>query len=121
MKTRRRYYSRSFKQKVVTEYIETDISQRELRMKYDIRAVHSIQRWYNDFKSSKSEFKAESPTLDEMKSKKERELLKRIAELERALENAELTSVAYQKLVENAEKELGFSLPKKSSTKQSKS
>jgi len=67
---------------------------------------------------------SKSATLEVMKSKNNpkdhKKLTDRIKELEDALEEAELRAIAYKKLVENTEKELGIRLPKKSFTKRSK-
>lgn len=88
--------------------------------KYGIGSPGTISRWFRAL-----EDRDKNDTLDWMKSKNKSEdpkkLAKRIVELERALQEAELKAIAYQKLVENAEKELGISLPKKSSTKRSRS
>jgi hypothetical protein len=46
-------------------------------------------------------------------------LLKRIMELERALEDAQLRAEGYRKMIELAEKELKIPIKKKWSTKQS--
>ena len=123
MKTRRRLYTSDFKRKIVSEYLTTDISQRELQSKYDIQGRNNIQRWCRQFQSNT--VCEENATLDVMKSKDQSKDLKklndRIRELENALEDAEMKAIAYKKLVENAEKELGIRLPKKSSTKRSRS
>jgi transposase len=126
MKYRPRKFNDSFRRKVVREYLTTDITQKEISSKYDIKGSNNLSRWCQKFENEhQSESTSKSVTLEVMKSKNGpkdlKELTQRIKELEGALEEAELRAIAYKKLVENAEKELGIRLPKKSSTKQSKS
>lgn len=126
MKNRQRKFDDSFRRKIVTEYLTTDLSQKELHFKYGIKGKNNLSRWCKRFEYELSGIEAaKNGTLVDMKSKDNpknlKKLTERIRELESALEEAELRAIAYQKLVENAEKELGIHLPKKSSTKQSKS
>ena len=125
MKNRPRKFDDSFRRKVVHEYLTTDITQRELNAKYDIKGANNLSRWCNKFEHGiLSKNASKSVTLGEMKPKNNpkdlKKLANRIKELEGALEEAELRAIAYKKLVENAEKELGIRLLKKSSTKLSK-
>lgn len=115
-----------FKGKVVSEYLTTDISQKELMIKYGILGKNTVSRWLKAHEQRNlALIQHKNPTLDGMKSKNEaadhKKLIQRIDELEKALQDSELKAIAYQKLVENAEKELGIRLPKKSSTKRSRS
>ena len=125
MKIRPKKYSDSFRRKIVNEYLTTDITQKELLLKYDIKGKNNLSRWCARYEQDL--FRDEAPKngiLVEMKSKDSpkdlKKLTERIKELEDALEEAELRAIAYKKLVENTEKELGIRLPKKSSTKQYK-
>ena len=125
MKYRPRKFSDTFRRKIVTEYLTTDITQKEILSKYDIECLHSLTRWCNKFEHEIMRGNtSKSATLEVMKSKNNpkdhKKLTDRIKELEDALEEAELRAIAYKKLVENTEKELGIRLPKKSFTKRSK-
>jgi transposase-like protein len=125
MKYRPRKFSDSFRRRVVHEYLTTDITQKELQSKYDIKGHNNISRWCDKFEHELKSDSSKNDTLGVMKSKDHpkdfKKLTERIKELENALEEAELRAIAYKKLVENTEKELGIRLPKKSFTKRSKS
>jgi transposase-like protein len=122
MKFSRRKYSESFRRKVVNEYLTTDISQKELQLKYDIKSPNYLSRWRERYEGESLVVNSsKSGNLEDMKPKDLKKLTERIKELEKALEEAEFRAIGYKKLVENVEKELGIHLPKKSSTKQSKS
>lgn len=121
MKYLPRKFDDSFRRRVVHEYLTTDLTQKELLTKYGISGHNTLSRWCRRFDlESLIEHSSKSGNLEEMKPTDNNKLIERIKELEKALKEAEIRAIAYQKLVENVEKELGISLPKKSSTKQSK-
>lgn len=43
------FYSDEFKKKVIIEYLESDLSKREILDKYEIRANSAIQEWMHKF------------------------------------------------------------------------
>lgn len=116
----KRYYSKTFKLQVVEEVLKGAISKEAARKKYGIRGKSAILKWMRKFEVSihhhVPEFFLEMK--DAEKTEKEA-LLKRIAELERALDAAQLKSEVYSKMIDVAERELKISIRKKSSTKQS--
>jgi len=45
------FYSENFKRKFVSEYLESDLTKREILDKYGIKANNSIQEWMRKFRS----------------------------------------------------------------------
>src|SRR5689334_10803044 len=104
-------YTEEFKRKVIEEYLAGGISQRGVARKYGIGANSAVVRWMKQLgyavpvQSSKFTFIIE-PDLAKS-SKKEQtdsELLKRIQELERQLQDEKLRSEAYARIIDKAEK-----------------
>ena len=123
----RRQYPRAFKHSVIKEYLAGGIGCRALLRKYDIRTTGGIHRWmrelgYVDNKekdrylpslkplslSPKKENKAAPATSD---------LQQRIKELERQLEDEQLRSEAYRRIIDIAEKDYNIPIRKKPNTK----
>jgi transposase-like protein len=119
-------YSDAFKRKVIEEYLVGGVSFRALMRKYKIGASSGIQRWMKKFgyacvsgPSLLVKFASlTSPDLTKkIDLKSERELLKKIKELEHQLEDEKLRSEMYARIIDKAEKELKIPIRKKPNTK----
>ena len=108
-------YDESLKQAVISEYKSGLISKRALARKYGIKNGYTITLWIRKL----AEENIGSAAMDYGKSEK-KELIKRIKELERKLEDEQIRSFGYSKMIDIAEDQLNISIRKKPDTKQSK-
>jgi transposase len=119
-------YPEKFKRQVVEEYLGGGCTKMYLIRKYGIKTKSGIQRWMKSlgYVSEETEVfrnpKFESATFKYMPSKPTcsnnddlKMLQKRIAELERQLQDEKLRSEAYQRIIEKAEKEMHIQIRKK--------
>jgi transposase len=122
------HYSLEFKQAVIEEYLRTGDSKVSLETKYGIKIKSGIHRWmrqlgYEDVhqkagylgKTIISSLAAKKTHTDPTASNQALE--KRIKELERLLEDEQLRSEAYQRIIDIAEKEYHIPIRKKPNTK----
>ena len=109
------YYPESFKRDVVQEILDGHISKAEDKKKYGIRGCGCIISWIRKFEASDPQ----QSTMDYSKLDK-KELIKHIKELERKLEDEQIRSLGYNKMIDIAEKQLDITIRKKPDTKQSK-
>ena len=120
------HYSEPFKRKVCEEYLQTGQSKMALLEKYDIRMKSGIQKWlrqlgYEDTHQKTGYSNLYIPSL----AKKHTDtsalntdaLEKRVKELERLLEDEQLRSEAYSRVIDIAEKEFHIPIRKKPNTK----
>ena len=112
---RYKFYEESLKQEVVREVLAGHISQEAGRRKYCINGHSTISNWISKFEESDPQ----NNTMDYSKSDKE-DLIKRIKELERKLEDEQIRSFGYSKMIDIAEEQLKVPIRKKPDTKQSK-
>ena len=123
MKRKVKVYSDEFKFKVVQEYLNSDLSQKELNEKYSIGGRNSISKWMLKFGlREKSEFhrpKRATMPKGKVKTSEERALEAKIKELEKALEYEKLRSLALDTMIDVAEQNLKISIRKKPGAKQS--
>ena len=110
-------YSEAFKIKVVKEIEEGKLTKSEARRLYEIRGGSAIQQWIRKFgklyllnKVVRVEMKDEVSRLKQLEKEKK--------ELESALAQAHLKILAYESLIEVAEKNLGVELKKNLGQKQ---
>jgi transposase len=125
----RAHYSRQFKHEVIKEYLRGEGSKADLHQKYGIRIHGGILRWmrqlgYEDkvekepylsslsLLSLKSKKKTDNPNVPSSKALEER-----IKELEHLLEDEQLRSEAYRRMIDIAEKEFHIPIQKKPDTK----
>lgn len=102
-------YSATFKQKVVSEIENGNLSIYEARKKYDIKGTSTIQRWLQ--KMGKNELlckRVRIETIDEMSV--EKKLKARIAELEKGLVSTQLAHLSAESYLLLACEELGLSV-----------
>jgi transposase-like protein len=123
------FYSVEFKRKVVTEYLESDLTKREILDKYGIKANSAIQEWMRKFGITDPYAKKDYiglPNTNRLKKKKPEAsevelenyaLNKRVKELEKLLLEERLRSEMYSRVIEIAEKDLKLNIRKKSNTK----
>ena len=120
-------YEESFRRKVIEEYLATGCSKKAILAKYHIGGKGAIQRWmrlygYSDIhtnRQQKIKFRLPfSKTLSmPSDSPNSIDLQKKIAELERQLQDEKLRSEAYLRIIEKAEQELKIQIKKKPFTK----
>jgi transposase-like protein len=123
------FFSVEFKRKIVTEYLESDLTKREILDKYGIKSNSAIQDWMRKFGITDPYGKKDYlglPNTNRLKKKKpdlsevELEnfaLNKRIKELEKLLGEEKLRSEMFSRVIEIAEKDLKLNIRKKSDTK----
>lgn len=112
---------------IVREYLNTNISKQAIWEKYTGQQVERgrLLRWINRLGLSDKNPKpirrpmSKKSNKDKGSSKDQAQLEQRIAELEKALEEARLKALAYSKMIDIAEAELDISIRKKSNTKPS--
>jgi transposase-like protein len=122
------HYSLEFKRTVIEEYLRTGDSKLSLQKKFDIKIKSGINRWmrqlgYEDIHQKPGyltttiipPLATKKPLTNEPGSN--HELEKRIKELERLLEDEQLRSEAYERIIDIAEKEFHIPIRKKPNTK----
>ena len=115
-------FTDEFKVMVIQEYLNTDISRKELQEKHGFRGNSAVSDWMRKFGGDKvtdeqiSIQKAMSKEAE--KTPHERKLEAKIKELEKALEQERLRTLALNTMINIAERDLKISIRKKSGTKQ---
>lgn len=124
----RNHYSEPFRRTIIEEYLSSGKSKYSILQKYDIKFKGALQRWmrlygYVDIWKHKN-VKFEQPNLSILAKNKspllpsdETDLLKKIKELERQLQDAQLLSEGYSMMIDIAEKEYKIPIRKKRNTK----
>lgn len=124
----KRHYPESLKHQVVKEYLAGDFGYVELMKKYDIRTRGGIIRWARQLGYAEVPLKdgyLETATPQSLPSKKTNKPQspdalsqeQRIKELERLLEDEQLRSEMYKRMIEIAERDLNIPIRKKPGTK----
>jgi transposase-like protein len=121
MKLKVNQFTDELKFQVVQEYMDTDVSQRELMLKFNIRGVNTIKKWMRKFDlqaPSQQEIELQR-TMAKQKEKTpyERELEAKVAKLEQQLDYEQLRTLALDTMIEIAERDLKISIRKKSGAK----
>ena len=121
MKTKVNCFPDELKLKVVQEYMDTDVSQRELMQKFNIGGTNTIKKWMRKFDmQAPSEQEIElRRTMAKQKDKTpyERELEAKVNKLEQQLDYEQLRTLALDTMIEIAERDLKISIRKKSGAK----
>ena len=122
MKRKVNHFTDEFRFQVVQEYLNTGISQKELQKKYSIGGNNCINNWMRKFGTSEVTVEQinlqQAMSKDEEKTPRERKLEAKVKELERALEQERLRTLALDTMINIAERDLKISIRKKSGTKQ---
>ncbi len=121
MRTNVNKFTDDFKLMVVQDYLSTEISQEELKKKYNFGGNQNIYRWMRKFGLSKP---SEKPNkLDQFMAKEkqksilEQELELKIKKLEEDLKREQFRTKALNTMIEIAERELKVDIRKKSGAK----
>jgi transposase-like protein len=114
-------YSDEFKWIAVQDYINSDLSQEEIRDKYSIRGKACITNWMRKFGLKEPAISRTSTQISMAKGRKktpeERALEAKVKELEKALEYEKLRSLALDTMIDIAEKNMQIPIRKKPGTK----
>lgn len=122
MKPKVKYYTDEFKLQVVQEYLNSDLSQREVIQKYSLCGGSIISQWMRKFGMSIPVIPQKtmiSPVAKQKeKTLKELELEYKVQQLEKQLEYEQLKVQALNTLIDVAERDLKIPIRKKSGAKQ---
>ena len=122
MKTKVKHYTDEFKFQVVQEYLNTDISQKELLKRNKIGGKNNITKWMRKFDIQQpSERQIEIQRSMEKQQEKtpyERELEVKVKKLEHQLAQEQLRTLALNTLIDVAERDLKISIRKKAGARQ---
>lgn len=117
-----KYYSDDFKRRVVEHYLNSDDSMQTTADKFKLAVPASVSQWVRKFGTESG-----VPIMDKTPQKPESQvpdtpegMARRIKELEEALERERLMTLAANKIIDIAERDLKISIRKKSGAKQSK-
>lgn len=112
---RRNVRRTSAQMKVIIREIESGfLSKSEAARKYNIHGSSTINYWIAKFRESSK------PTKLDYKKLTQEELIKKVKKLERELEDEQLRSEGYSKMIDIAEEQLNIEIRKKSGAKRSK-
>ena len=109
-------YSDAFKKMVVAEYEKGIVGKDELQKKYGIKGNSAVLNWCRKF--GKLHYPKKGTNIGRPMKDPQKQ---RIKELEKQLAEEKLKVIAFQKLIEIAEREEGISILKKDAAKQLKS
>lgn len=122
MKRKVNQFPDELKYRVVQEYLQTDLSIKELMQKYGIRGNSCIINWMRKFGLSyptEDQVKINNQVAKEIsKTPQEHELEQKLKALEKELAYEKLRTKALNTMIDIAEKELKISIRKKSGAKQ---
>lgn len=120
MKSQKNTYSNGFKLRVIEEVLSGHLRKEQAQRKYGIRGKSAILNWMRKFGlSEQTRLPDNFERMKEEEATDKESLNKRIKELERALEDAQLKAEGYSRMIDIAERELKIKIRKKPSTKQS--
>ncbi|MCW4047492.1 MAG: hypothetical protein NWE99_08035 [Candidatus Bathyarchaeota archaeon] len=109
------------KLKVVQEYLNTDVTQKELKAKYGFGGNNCILNWMRKFglnSPDKHQVQLQQTmTKESQKTPRERELEQKVKQLEKELEHEKLRTLALDTMINIAERELNIPIRKKSGAK----
>jgi transposase len=121
MKVKVNQFTDELKFRVVQEYMNTDVSQRDLMRKFQIRGNNTIKKWMVKF-----DLKAPSQGQIELqrimsketeKTPQERELEAKVKKLEEQLKFEQFRTLALNTMIDVAERDLKITIRKKPGAK----
>ena len=121
MKTNVKRFPDELAYQILQEYLTTDISQSELKKKYNFGGNSNIYRWMRKFDVSKPD--TEAINLNRVMSQekesnpRERELELKISKLEDELQREKFKALALNTLIDVAESDLNIEIRKKPGAK----
>jgi transposase-like protein len=120
MKEERKYFAPEFKLGIIREVLDGALSKEGARRKYGLKGKSPVLQWMRKFGlSTQTGLPPQALPMPKDPFTDRTALLKRIMELERALEDAQLRAEGYRKMIELAEQQLKVPIKKKWFTKQS--
>jgi transposase len=121
MKQKVNSFTDELKFKVVQEYMNTDVSQRELMVKFNIRGNNTIKTWMRKFgfqEPSQDQIELQrTMAKQKVKSPYEMELEAKVQKLEQQLDYEQLRTLALDTMIDIAERDLKISIRKKPGVK----
>lgn len=123
------HFSEEFKKKIIAEYLESDLTKREILDKYGIRSNSPLQKWMRKYgiidPYAKKDYLGVTNTLRLKKKKPEPSelelqniaLSERIKKLEKQLLDEKIRADMFARVIEVAETELNIPIRKKYDTK----
>ena len=121
MKQKVNSFTDELKFKVVQEYMNTDVSQRELMEKFNIRGNNTIKTWMRKFgfqEPSQDQIELQrTMAKQKVKSPYEMELEAKVQKLEQQLDYEQLRTLALDTMIDIAERDLKISIRKKPDVK----
>ncbi len=121
MRSKVNKFTDDFKMNVVQEYLTSEISQEELKKKYDFGGSQNIYRWMSKFGLSKEKESLKTPSESMInpkeKTKEEQELEIKVKQLEEELRREKFKTMALNTMIDIAESELKIDIRKKSGAK----
>ena len=121
MKRKVNHLPDELKLKAVHEYLNTDITQKELKEKYGFDGNNCILNWMRKFGLNSPDKQQvqlqQTMTKESQKTPRERELEQKVKQLEKELEHEKLRTLALDTMINIAERELNIPIRKKSGAK----
>jgi len=121
MKTKVNQFPDELKLQVVQEYLSTDQSQNELKLRYNIRGNNCITNWMRkfDLQLPNQQHIELQRTMAKQKEKTlyEHELEAKVQKLEEQLEYEQFRTLALNTMIDIAERDLKISIRKKAGAK----
>lgn len=115
-------YSQKFKERVLSDIEEKGLTQSEVKRKYGIRAEATISNWMKQY--GKTQFLNRIVRIEMPNEIRPNDVIKQLKnekqQLESALAQAQLKILAYETMMDLAEKKYNVSFKKNSGGKQSK-
>ena len=121
MKLKVNRFPDELKLQIVQEYLVTAISHKELMLKYNIRGTNCITNWMRKFglqSPDQQQIELQHTMSKETeKTAKERELESKVKQLEQQLDHEKFRTLALNKMIDIAERDLKIVIRKKSGAK----
>ena len=122
MKGKNKLFTDDLKLKIVREWLDTDVSQRELKEKYGIVGNDHFYQWMCKFGLSKPRERTKNTqsfmSNKTIKTDNEKLLELKIRQLEKDLEFEKMKTHALDKMIDIAERDLHIAIRKKAGTRQ---
>jgi transposase-like protein len=122
MRGKNKFFTDDLKLKIVQEWLNTDVSQRELKEKYGIVGNDHFYQWMCKFGLSKPRERTINikslMSKETVKTDSEKLLELKVRQLEKDLEFEKLQTSALDKMIDIAERDLNIAIRKKAGTRQ---
>ena len=111
-------YSEEFKEKLVEQVVYYGQSAKAVAKKYGLANTHILSNWVNIHKKKLATGAVTLAPMERSKANDSAELKKRIRQLEKSLEKANVLIYGLNSMIDRAEKEHKLAIRKKDGTKQ---